>query len=130
MLAYFRKRCSRHENTIADLRMQLAKERARNCFTKASRNRGYRPKPQQLRLSVSGGYRLAIRRNIGHIGQRALAKLSEASVGRQAIGRAEIRLATFFTIAARTWCTNNYAYLDAVKARVANLIISASLLLA
>jgi hypothetical protein len=97
---------------IVNLKRQLHRERAKHCFTKPHDVRRDRPAPRYLRLSIQGSYRLAIKRNVGHIGQRALTAVVEAGVGRQAVSRSELLLASFFTQAAKFWYGSMYERLQ------------------
>jgi hypothetical protein len=81
-----------------------------------------------FRLTIAGTYRLAIRRNLGHVGQLAVAKILDVSVGRFAVGRSERLLAKAFNLLSQAWYQERYQALDEYlqnmsKARVVHLIL-------
>ena len=71
-----------------------------------------RAAPHWLILSVVGTYRIAVRRNCGHVGQEALARMCDTQIGRWAIGRAEHLLACHCLRAAQSWYCRLYWLLD------------------
>ena len=77
-----------------------------------------RPAVHCLRLTVSGSYRLAVKRNVGHAGQTALAAMADVEVGRWAVTRAEHLLSSYFLCSARKWYSDLYAKLDFRRRRV------------
>jgi hypothetical protein len=54
-------------------------------------------------MTTAGSYRIAVKRNLSHTGQSALATTLDANVGRWAVSRAELLLGIYFDRAAITW---------------------------
>lgn len=71
-----------------------------------------RPDAVQHRLSVRGGYSIALRRNVRHCGSEALSMTLEAGVGRKSMNKWEIVLAASVTLQSRHWYHSWYEYLE------------------
>ena len=96
-------------------------ERAKHNFTKKAKSKH----SHRCILNVPGTYRLAIKRNVGHIGQQALAKVVEQNVKRWAVTRSELLLGLYFTIASKHWYADKRDLIKDVvaKARSIKLVL-------
>ena len=87
-------------------------------FLRRSKLRTGRDAPHVLRLSVQGTYRIAVRRNCGHVGQEALARMGDEQIGRWSISRAEHLLAAYCLRSSRRFYQRMYWLHDFAYDRV------------
>jgi hypothetical protein len=100
----------KRKHEIEELKCELKAERAKACFTRPHKSRNAES-AHMLRLTIPGAYRLAIKRNLGHVGQCALARMFDQEIGRWAITRSERLLGSYFVLVAQRWYAACYTIL-------------------
>jgi hypothetical protein len=98
---------------LAALRLEQAKQ---NFMKKARSKHSHR-----CILNVPGKYRLAMKRNVGHIGQQALAKVVEQNVKRWVVTRSELLLGLYFTSASKLWYADKKGLIKDVVAKARSI---------
>ena len=79
-----------------------------------------RPRPshrKSTRVSICGGYRLAIQRNIAHTGAKSLMRIVDARFNKCTLFRWERLLAANLVLQHRQWVQARYDYSDHARAR-------------
>ena len=95
-------------------------------FTKPLK-RHKRKKRVRWCLSVRGGYRLAIKRNLGHCNTATLMKIVETNVSKWALNNWERLLAANIVVQSRQWYEDQYVMLEEQRAVALSLGTAASL---
>jgi hypothetical protein len=95
---------------------ELEESRALHHYTKAQKNGKFSSDGGPLRvvMTTAGSYRLAVKRNLSHTGQAAMATTLDANVGRWAVSRAELLLGIYFERAAIAWYDSMHAAMKAM----------------
>jgi hypothetical protein len=102
---------SKRTNLIDELQREFNAEKAKSCFTRPHKSRNAET-AHLLRLTIPGAYRLTIKRNLGHVGQCALARMFDQEIGRWAITRSERLLGSYFVLVAQRWYAACYSIVE------------------
>ena len=81
-------------------------------------NKKRRPTSKQYKVSIWGGYMLAVRRGIAHQGGTALCMTLDVNVTRGTITRWEKLLAANMIFRSTEWYENHYRYIAALAGRL------------
>ena len=104
-IRYWRRSAQESDNELQEFKLALKAEQLTIV--------GKRRKHTALRsnLSLTGGYKLAMQRNIGHASADALLSHMDAPVTRYTVSRWEMQLASTIIAWAKTWHGAHYAWL-------------------
>ena len=121
LLAQKNRRFKQQSRTLAAERAKLAS--ANEALTKMSFTKDPRRNKMMARvrahMSVRGGYRLGVKRNICHVGARALIAITESRSKKDSVYRWEHLLAANIIAESMQWYAHHYNYLVYVKSCVA-----------
>ena len=106
---YWRRKAGRLSKTVADLKGDMQALKGKRSYVIRSARR--KVASNKFHVTVVGGFRLALQRNIRHCGAEALSATVEAGVTRRTVNSWELLLASAIVVRSRAWYDAADAYL-------------------